>query len=130
MAEPATLTAAAVTGVAVGLTGTFLGISYDVLLAGFGAGIVVVSMAEDIKPARAVSAVLIALITAGASSDLLAIIVSGKTNLPTEYLRSPIAFLIGFLAQAVLLPGLTGLGRWLFIKVKKVLGQKIDEVAK
>jgi hypothetical protein len=129
MSEPA-LAASVATGVAVGITGTFLGISYDVLLAGFGAGIVVVSMTDGIKPAKAISTVFVSLITAGCMSDLLAIIVSGKTNLPTEYLRSPIAFLIGFLAQAVLLPGITGLGKWLFTKAQKVLGQKIDEVTK
>lgn len=130
MSEPIAITTATAAGIAVGLTGTFLGISYDVLLAGFGAGIVVVAMSEGISPWRAVGKVLIALITAAFFSDFLAIVISGYTNLDSQYFRMPVAFTVGFLAQATILPWLQSSGKWLLDKIKKVLGQKIDEVAK
>ena len=63
MAEPATLTTAAVAGsVAVGLTGSFLGVDYDVLLAGFLAGIIVVASREDAKPLAAALGIMVGLL--------------------------------------------------------------------
>ena len=132
MAEPATLTTAAVAGsVAVGLTGSFLGVDYDVLLAGFLAGIIVVASREDAKPLAAAIGILVAVIVSAFFAAPIAVWQNHYNSVvPLQLMRPMIAFIVGYLAQDTLLPAIKDFFKWGFGKLKKVLGQKIDEVAK
>lgn len=130
MSDAIALPTAAAVGFTAGLTGSFLGISFPVLVGGFLAGIVVVAMTDGISAKKAVGKVLIALGTAAMFSDFLAIALSGRINIDSQTLKMPVAGAVGYLAQAVILPGFEGIGKWIFTKARKLIGQKIDEVGK
>jgi len=135
MNEPATASAAAAGTVAIGMTGQFFGVGYDALVWAFLGGIVVVLNQEGITPRGAAFGIVIAMITSAALTELvtyltIAALAHYAPGLPIPPLRIAMAFALAFVAQKHLLPGIPRLGHWFVDRVKKALGQKIDEAAK